>query len=295
MSPYEPSFGTLNGGCGYGLLDKNTYPFWSVAALSTSNSFYKAGPANGCGECFEIQCINEGGPWAIGIPSKGNIDMRYRRVPCLPPANIKIDIGNNSCANGWLRIFVESVGNRGTVAVVQVKGQNSGWMAMTNTWGAAWELSNAPAPPLDVRVQDDDGSEVTAFGAISKNCQTGTVTTGVQFSESSSSSSSSGSSGNSSATDGAQQLLAAEKLGPVQSGVDAEQWLVQTDLRPVLTPALYSSSFFLPRDSSKLSGALVCVCAQAIIFKSTEPIDCLWSPFWYHRWESRGSHAQHVA
>lgn len=55
----------VQGSCGYGSLNKQAYPFWSVAALSTSNRFYKAGPANGCGECFEIQCQNSGGKFAV--------------------------------------------------------------------------------------------------------------------------------------------------------------------------------------------------------------------------------------
>lgn len=55
----------LQGSCGYGSLDQLQYPYWSVAALSTQNRFYKAGPASGCGECFEIQCINSGGKFAV--------------------------------------------------------------------------------------------------------------------------------------------------------------------------------------------------------------------------------------
>ena len=61
----------LQGSCGYGDMDKSKYPFWSVAALSTSNSFYKAGPINGCGECFEIKCLNSGGKFAVSNKGVG--------------------------------------------------------------------------------------------------------------------------------------------------------------------------------------------------------------------------------
>lgn len=61
----------LQGSCGYGDMDKSKYPFWSVAALSTSNSFYKAGPINGCGECFEIKCLNSGGNFAVSYKGVG--------------------------------------------------------------------------------------------------------------------------------------------------------------------------------------------------------------------------------
>ncbi len=49
----------------YGLLDKSAWPYWSVGALSSSNMFYSAGPINGCGQCFEVQCVNSGGEFAV--------------------------------------------------------------------------------------------------------------------------------------------------------------------------------------------------------------------------------------
>ena len=48
----------LQGACGYGAIPKDQYPYFSVAALSPSNQFYKAGPLNGCGECFQVQCTD---------------------------------------------------------------------------------------------------------------------------------------------------------------------------------------------------------------------------------------------
>lgn len=47
-------------------MDKSKYPYWSVAALSPSNPFYIAGPISGCGQCFEIQCLDSGGQYAVG-------------------------------------------------------------------------------------------------------------------------------------------------------------------------------------------------------------------------------------
>ena len=40
---------TAQGSCGYGLMDKSKYPYWSVGALSTSNMYYSEGPVQGCG------------------------------------------------------------------------------------------------------------------------------------------------------------------------------------------------------------------------------------------------------
>ena len=55
----------LQGACGYGAISKDSYPFWSVAALSLTNQFSVAGPAKACGECFEIKCVDIGGPFAV--------------------------------------------------------------------------------------------------------------------------------------------------------------------------------------------------------------------------------------
>lgn len=57
-NPSDPSWGTLNGACGYGQLDKGKWPYWSVAALSTQNQFALADNIKGCGQCFEIKCVD---------------------------------------------------------------------------------------------------------------------------------------------------------------------------------------------------------------------------------------------
>ena len=49
MQPYDPSFGTLKGSCGYGIMDKTAYPYWSVVGISTSSRFYTGLSGQGCG------------------------------------------------------------------------------------------------------------------------------------------------------------------------------------------------------------------------------------------------------
>ena len=49
------------------MLDKAKYPFWSVAALSTSNAYFLGGPLQGCGQCFQIECLQDGGPHAVRL------------------------------------------------------------------------------------------------------------------------------------------------------------------------------------------------------------------------------------
>ena len=48
-NPYEPSMGASIGSCGYGAIPLNSYPYWSIGALSMSNLFFQEGPVEGCG------------------------------------------------------------------------------------------------------------------------------------------------------------------------------------------------------------------------------------------------------
>ncbi len=54
----------------------------------------------------------------------------------------------------------QDVANRGSVKLVQVKGPDTDWETLNNVWGASWESTSVPKPPLDFRIQDDTGVEV---------------------------------------------------------------------------------------------------------------------------------------
>ena len=49
----------MQGACGYGMLNKEVYPYWSAAALSTSSQYYKD-PVQGCGWVL-LHCNTECG------------------------------------------------------------------------------------------------------------------------------------------------------------------------------------------------------------------------------------------
>ena len=66
----------------------------------------------------------------------------------------------NAGAGLWLRLTVQKVGGVASISLVQLSGQQSSWNSLENTWGAAWETSHSPAPPLNLRVVLTDGSEV---------------------------------------------------------------------------------------------------------------------------------------
>ncbi len=53
----------------------------------------------------------------------------------------------------WLRLSITDTGGRAAVTSVAVKGSNNDWKQMTNSWGATWELPNAPNVPLSFKVR----------------------------------------------------------------------------------------------------------------------------------------------
>lgn len=57
--------------------------------------------------------------------------------------------------------FLQTNGGSGGVKTVQVKGPNSGWQGLSNTFGAEWELPNQPSLPIDLHIISDSGQEVS--------------------------------------------------------------------------------------------------------------------------------------
>ena len=59
---------------------------------------------------------------------------------------------------------MQEVGGTGSITAVQVKGPESDWEGMSNKWGAAWEIAQAPKYPLDIHLTNDQGQEVRCIG-----------------------------------------------------------------------------------------------------------------------------------
>ncbi|GAB4813674.1 hypothetical protein N2152v2_000720 [Parachlorella kessleri] len=206
MDPNSPSYGTKEGSCGYGLIQKDIYPYFATAALSLSNKFSIAGPLKACGQCFEIQCtdsrpgvcvkdssgnsasvtamITDSCPECeadhidlqansfakLAVPAYGRVQMHYRRVNCAPPTDLKVTVDNFGGSGGWIRLSIDDTGGRGSVKQVYVKGSSDGSFGpMVNKWGAMWELGNAPQPPLDFKIELDNGDAVTANDVVKQN------------------------------------------------------------------------------------------------------------------------------
>lgn len=56
---------------------------------------------------------------------------------------------------------MQDAANRGSVQTVQIKGPNTNWETLNNIWGASWEIGQSPQPPLDFRIRDDQGVDVS--------------------------------------------------------------------------------------------------------------------------------------
>ncbi|KAK9867754.1 hypothetical protein WJX84_004352 [Apatococcus fuscideae] len=219
-SPYSPSYGTSIGACGYGLLDKSQWPYWSVGALSPSNMFYSAGPINGCGQCFEIQCVDSGGQFAgrcngnggesvtimvsdacpeceadhidlqaltynqLGPMALGRIDIKYRRVNCKPPVNMMVDVDSSSGEGGWIRMTVKNAAARAAIKGVALRGSgSSSWITLTNDWALKHcaPLAHGPNIAWNTRTTIDGCSDLQVTCNGCLQEGTGTFQTSMQF------------------------------------------------------------------------------------------------------------------
>jgi len=212
MDPNSPSYGTLEGACGFGPLDdKSAWPYFSTAAFALNNKFSQDLPSFACGACFQIQCIDsrqgvcktdskgvnlsikvvitdvcpecgsDGGPDHVDVqslafakiadPGIGRISIRYRRVECAVPEDLKVSVMDFSGQGGWIRLTVDDTGGRGAIQGIWVSSSNDAgnWIKMENRWGAAYELNNSPAPPLNFKFELDGGEIVEAYDVVELN------------------------------------------------------------------------------------------------------------------------------
>ena len=68
-------------------------------------------------------------------------------------ACLQVSVMDYRGAGGWIRLSIDDTGGRAAVKSVAVKGGDGGdWKPLSNSWGATWELSSAPAAPLSFKV-----------------------------------------------------------------------------------------------------------------------------------------------
>lgn len=197
--------------CGYGPLTAADVPGLSLAGIST-NSIFKDSPMRGCGACLEVKCTDKtycafSNTTAIVMVydnckdcstnqlnlnaqvfdklaplDLGNMPIMYRQVPCPYSGNIVVRVNNyRSSAGGWLRLALRNVAGMADISSVHLaRAGTTNWIPMTNTFGANWELSKLPSPPLDLRVTTKSGQSVVLSGVI-KEGVSGNIATTAQF------------------------------------------------------------------------------------------------------------------
>ncbi|KAK9863435.1 hypothetical protein WJX84_009026 [Apatococcus fuscideae] len=113
--------GASIGSCGYGAIPLNSYPYWSIGALSMSNLFFQEGPVEGCGWRLwpkdALLCsINE----SLARPSSPS-----------PYAN--------RGSGGWLRLWVMNTAGTAGVTGVSIRstGTSGPWIPMNDNFGTA--------------------------------------------------------------------------------------------------------------------------------------------------------------
>lgn len=157
MDPSQPSFGLLNGGCGYGNLNnENQYPWRHAFAFDPSADAIAGLHSFGCGSCWKLTntanyraviamvtdicpgCnkkfksknhmdihydtwIHLHGQYAVG----GILDVIAERVPCSPNDDLELKIKDFQGTYSWLRLYPWKVAGRGVVKQVQIVCPNS--------------------------------------------------------------------------------------------------------------------------------------------------------------------------
>ncbi|WIA07996.1 hypothetical protein OEZ85_007467 [Tetradesmus obliquus] len=125
----------------------------------------------------------------------GRTTVRYRLVTCTPADPIIVHIQDyRATLGGWIRLAFKNVaGDAGLTAVelasagsdfraqARVLNASSPWLSMANSFGAVWEASQLPEPPLDIRITNSVGEKVVIKNAIAVPGIVGDIETTPQF------------------------------------------------------------------------------------------------------------------
>ncbi|KAI5054615.1 hypothetical protein GOP47_0029760 [Adiantum capillus-veneris] len=103
----------------------------------------------------------------------------YRSVPCTREGGMKFTINGNSRYN---LVLLTNVGGAGVVKSVRVKGANTGWMALTRSWGSNWQTpEDMRGQTLSFQVVLADGTTATSYNVAPSSWQLGQTFVGSQF------------------------------------------------------------------------------------------------------------------
>ncbi|KAK9820973.1 hypothetical protein WJX81_004838 [Elliptochloris bilobata] len=203
------SYGLVNGACGYGALNRSSWPFWAAAAIPRSSPIASSGLAgkDGCGACIRITCTQncpasaspvvalvtdacescgteQVNPHALIYEqhlSQGyQVDVRVEQVACEPPGNIVVRVTGGHQDPNYIRLVLLDVAGLQPIQYVHIKpSAESGWTSMHNQYGAAWQADSLGPPPYDVRITPQNTAALVAMRAV-PSLALGDYPTGVQ-------------------------------------------------------------------------------------------------------------------
>ena len=119
--------------------------------------------------------------------------LELRQVVCAPAGNVSVMVDEwRVSSGGWIRLILSNVAGPGikSIELRQSPLATSDtlnlamlvWRPMTNTYGATFELSGIPTPPLDLRITAMDGQQLIARDILTdSNATNSWVDTRVQF------------------------------------------------------------------------------------------------------------------
>ncbi len=162
MSPNNPSFGVLEGGCGYYLMDRTRWPYWNAVAVRPDSPLLNSAtrPTLGCGMCVQITCVDprfcktkypivaqitdncpgctnamhmDGhASWVNELLSVANALIKVQRVHCMAKqTELHVVVMDYTGPFQWLRMRLEKLRGRGITRRVQIQDQA---MSATGTW-----------------------------------------------------------------------------------------------------------------------------------------------------------------
>ncbi|KAK9813252.1 hypothetical protein WJX72_011488 [[Myrmecia] bisecta] len=210
---FVPSFGILDGSCGYGQLNQEDWPNWAAASIGPGNPLVASGIKSGCGACIQVTCMDpacaagaQNNPLTVWVtdscaqcaPNQVNIHVSaftkslaatagqvavvYQQVPCNPPGNIVVKVVSyQPPPSAYIRLALLSVAGNGAITSVRIRSSGSPtWAPMVNNFGATFEGSSFGAAPYDLEITAAGSAPVVALGAITTG-SVGQFPTSVQI------------------------------------------------------------------------------------------------------------------
>eukprot|EP00884_Botryococcus_braunii_P014492 jgi/Botrbrau1/23043/Bobra.136_1s0032.1 len=208
--PQQPSFGVLEGACGYGEMKKDSWPYWQAVSLSFSSPILldRSLPRWACGVCLTITCYDKAcpagtppltavvtdtctgcGPSDLSLQALafgkladtgfGRLNVSYQVVDCLPPGNVVIKaMDGRASEGGYLKVVNTQVAGDAVISDMKVRQQGSpDWTQGVNGWGATWEFNKFGIPevahPLDILITGEPGTPPVLLSGLIPSLEPG--------------------------------------------------------------------------------------------------------------------------